>query len=150
MEVVVNESPKITYDHKEIALDYIVQFLRIPGFPVELYINYDCCLNSSNLFEELTKLLSKVCYGISSYLSYLLLSPRFHFSKNAFPVQGLFTTNSLSLSALLTVIDNIDLENTIQRNTIEKNLNIKGFLKPSSSGFNVAQTFKYISLENKC
>ncbi len=60
MEVIVSESPKIAYDHKEIALDYIVQFLRIPGLPVELYINYDCRLNCSNLFEELTKLLSKV------------------------------------------------------------------------------------------
>ncbi len=73
-----------------------------------------------------------------------------YYIKNAFPVQGLFTTNSLSLNALLTVIDNIDLENTIQRNTNENSLNIKGFLKPTASGFTVAQTFKYISLESKC
>ena len=60
MEIIVSESPKVNYDHKEIALDYIVQMLRIPGFPIELYLNYDCSLNCSNLFEDLTKLLSKV------------------------------------------------------------------------------------------
>ena len=60
MEIVVSESAKISYEQKEIALDYTVQFLRIPGLPIELYLNYDCCLNCSNLFEDLTKLLSKV------------------------------------------------------------------------------------------
>ncbi len=50
---------------------------------------------------------------------------------------------------MLTVIENIDIENTIQRNTNDSNLNIKGFLKPTASGFNVAQTFKYISTDNK-
>jgi brefeldin A-resistance guanine nucleotide exchange factor 1 len=62
MEIIVSESPKVSYEQKEIALDYIVQMLRIPGFPIELYLNYDCCLNCSNLFEDLTKLLSKVCF----------------------------------------------------------------------------------------
>nr|KAG5707576.1 hypothetical protein BaRGS_001124 [Batillaria attramentaria] len=85
-EIVVSESPKITYDQREIALESIVQLWRIPGLVTELYLNYDCDLYCSNLFEELTKLLSK----------------------NAFPVSGLFTTHLLSLDALLTVVDSIE------------------------------------------
>lgn len=60
MEIIVSESNKITYEQKEITIDFLVQMLRIPGFPIEIYLNYDCSLNSSNLFEDLTKLLSKV------------------------------------------------------------------------------------------
>ncbi|XP_076459823.1 Golgi-specific brefeldin A-resistance guanine nucleotide exchange factor 1-like isoform X2 [Babylonia areolata] len=85
-EIVVSESPKVTYDQREIALESIVQLWRIPGLVTELYLNFDCDLYCSNLFEELTKLLSK----------------------NAFPVSGLFTTHLLSLDALLTVVDSID------------------------------------------
>ena len=88
MELVVSEQSKISNEHKEIALETIVQLLRIPGVPVELYLNYDCDVYSSNLFEELTKLLSK----------------------NAFPVAGLTSIHLLSLDALLSVIDHIELE----------------------------------------
>jgi len=88
MELIVSEQPKITSEQKEIALETIVQLLRIPGLPAELYLNYDCDLYLQNLFEELTKMLSK----------------------NAFPVAGLTTTHILSLDALLSVIDHIELE----------------------------------------
>lgn len=88
MELVVSEQSKITYEQKEMALETIVQLLRIPGLPAELYLNYDCDLYSENLFEELTKMLSK----------------------NAFPVAGLTSTHILSLDALLSVIDHIELE----------------------------------------
>ena len=50
----------ITQEQKEMTIDYFLQMLRIPGFAVEIYLNYDCSLNCSNLFENLTKLLSKV------------------------------------------------------------------------------------------
>lgn len=33
---------------------------RIPGLPAELYLNYDCGLYSTNLYEELMKMFSKV------------------------------------------------------------------------------------------
>ena len=59
-EIVVSESPKVAYDQREIALESIVQLWRIPGLVTELYLNYDCDLYCSNLFEDLTKLLSKV------------------------------------------------------------------------------------------
>ncbi|KAL8186613.1 UNVERIFIED_CONTAM: G-box binding factor [Gekko kuhli] len=77
------------YEMKEMALEAIVQLWRIPGFVTELYINYDCDYYCANLFEDLTKLLSK----------------------NAFPVSGqLYTTHLLSLEALLTVIDSTEAQ----------------------------------------
>ncbi|XP_061196225.1 Golgi-specific brefeldin A-resistance guanine nucleotide exchange factor 1-like isoform X2 [Saccostrea echinata] len=85
-DIIVSESPRISYEIREIALESIVQLWRIPGLVTELYLNYDCDLYCSNLFEDLTKLLSK----------------------NAFPVQGLFSTHLLSLDALLTVVDSIE------------------------------------------
>jgi len=85
-DIIISDNQKITYDHREIALDLIVSLWRIPGLVTELYLNYDCDLYCSNLFEDMTKLLSK----------------------NAFPVAGLFTIHLLSLDALLTVVDNIE------------------------------------------
>uniref|UniRef100_A0A8C3MQG7 Golgi-specific brefeldin A-resistance guanine nucleotide exchange factor 1 n=1 Tax=Geospiza parvula TaxID=87175 RepID=A0A8C3MQG7_GEOPR len=87
MEIIAVENPKMPYEMKEMALEAIVQLWRIPSFVTELYINYDCDYYCANLFEELTKLLSK----------------------NAFPVSGqLYTVHLLSLEALLTVIDSTE------------------------------------------
>ncbi|XP_041424775.1 Golgi-specific brefeldin A-resistance guanine nucleotide exchange factor 1 isoform X3 [Xenopus laevis] len=87
MDIITIENPKMPYEMKEMALEAIVQLWRIPSFVTELYINYDCDYYCSNLFEDLTKLLSK----------------------NAFPVSGqLYTTHLLSLEALLTVIDSTE------------------------------------------
>lgn len=61
IDIIVSDSPRISYEQREIALDSIVQLLRIPGLVTELYLNYDCDLYSSSLFEDLMKLLSKVC-----------------------------------------------------------------------------------------
>ncbi|XP_035461368.2 Golgi-specific brefeldin A-resistance guanine nucleotide exchange factor 1 isoform X3 [Scophthalmus maximus] len=81
------EEAKMPYEMKEMALEALVQLWRIPSFVTELYINYDCDFYCSNLFEDLTKLLSM----------------------NAFPVSGqLYTTHLLSLEALLTVIDSTE------------------------------------------
>ena len=60
IEVIVSESIHITHDQKEIALEAIVQLLRIPGFVTEIYLNYDADLFCPNVFEDLMKLLSKV------------------------------------------------------------------------------------------
>ncbi|XP_025950689.2 Golgi-specific brefeldin A-resistance guanine nucleotide exchange factor 1 isoform X2 [Dromaius novaehollandiae] len=87
MEIITVENPKMPYEMKEMALEAIVHLWRIPSFATELYINYDCDYYCANLFEELTKLLSK----------------------NAFPVSGqLYTVHLLSLEALLTVIDSTE------------------------------------------
>ncbi|XP_065163849.1 Golgi-specific brefeldin A-resistance guanine nucleotide exchange factor 1 isoform X2 [Atheta coriaria] len=86
VDIIVSDSPKVTYEHKEIALDNILQLWRIPGFTTELYLNYDCDMYCSNLYEDLTKLLAK----------------------NAYPItQGVYHTHLLSLDALLTVVDAI-------------------------------------------
>ncbi|XP_056290825.1 Golgi-specific brefeldin A-resistance guanine nucleotide exchange factor 1 isoform X1 [Pseudoliparis swirei] len=87
MDIITSENIKMPYEMKEMALEALVQLWRIPSFVTELYINYDCDFYFSNLFEDLTKLLSK----------------------NAFPVSGqLYTTHLLSLEALLTVIDSTE------------------------------------------
>ena len=62
IEVVVSESLHVSHDHKEIALEALVQLLRIPGFVTEIYLNYDADLFCANVFEDLMKLLSKVWY----------------------------------------------------------------------------------------
>ncbi|XP_044155191.1 LOW QUALITY PROTEIN: Golgi-specific brefeldin A-resistance guanine nucleotide exchange factor 1 [Bufo gargarizans] len=110
MDIITIENPKMLYEMKEMALEAIVQLWRIPSFVTELYINYDCDYYCSNLFEDLTKLLSK----------------------NAFPVSGqLYTTHLLSLEALLTVIDSTEahcqakiLSNTLQQDKKEGVKNI--------------------------
>ena len=106
MELVVSEQSKTSYEQKEIALETIVQLLRIPGLPAEIYLNYDCDIYSTNLFEELTKMLSK----------------------NAFPVAGLTTTHILSLDALLSVIDHIELECQFQVQRQKHDCMLKGHL----------------------
>ena len=60
MNVVSSDAPKVTLEHKEAAIDAVLRFWRLPDFVSELYLNYDCDLYCSNLFEDLTKLLSKV------------------------------------------------------------------------------------------
>ncbi|XP_005995194.1 Golgi-specific brefeldin A-resistance guanine nucleotide exchange factor 1 isoform X2 [Latimeria chalumnae] len=105
MDIITSENPKMPYEMKEMALEAIVQLWRIQSFVTELYINYDCDYYCSNLFEDLTKLLSK----------------------NAFPVSGqLYTTHLLSLEALLTVIDSTEahcqakvLNNAVQQDKKE-------------------------------
>ncbi|KRZ53661.1 Golgi-specific brefeldin A-resistance guanine nucleotide exchange factor 1 [Trichinella nativa] len=80
-------SNTVRLELRELALEALVQLWRVPGLITELYLNYDCDLYCSDLFEELTKLLSK----------------------NAFPVTGLTNAHILSLDALLTVVDTIEL-----------------------------------------
>ena len=71
---------------QEIALESIVSLWRLPGLAPELYLNYDCDKSRTNVFEDLTKLLSK----------------------NAFPVAGIDGLHVLSLDALLAVVDSIE------------------------------------------
>ena len=101
MEVVNNENNiKITYEHKELVLEMIVRLYKIkPNFITQLYVNYDCDLFTANIFEDLTKMLSK----------------------NAFPVTGLYSTQFLSLDALLTVVEAI--EKQCQKKRIEQDQN---------------------------
>ncbi|CAB3401302.1 unnamed protein product [Caenorhabditis bovis] len=73
-------------EQKEMALESLVHLWRIPGLVTEMYLNYDCDLYCSNIFEDLTKLLVE----------------------NSFPTMGGHTASLLSLDALLVVIDTIE------------------------------------------
>lgn len=99
MEIIVNESGKVSYEHKEIALDSLLQLWRIPGYVSELYLNYDCDIYCTNLYEELTKLLGKNVMSATS---------------------GVYHTHLLSLDALLTVIENIEQQCAGDRDKTEK------------------------------
>lgn len=88
IDIIVTDSGKISYEHKEIALDNILQLWRIPGLVTELYLNYDCNMYCTNLYEDLTKLLAKNACSATS---------------------GVYQTHMLSLDALLTVIEGIKM-----------------------------------------
>ncbi|KAL1494184.1 hypothetical protein ABEB36_009823 [Hypothenemus hampei] len=112
IEIIVNESQKMTYEHKEVALDNILQLWRIPGFVNELYLNYDCDMYCTNLYEDLTELLAKNACSATN---------------------GVWHTHLLSLDALITVIEGIELHfseakslNPIASNeTMDKNGRLK-------------------------
>uniref|UniRef100_A0A158P6M8 SEC7 domain-containing protein n=1 Tax=Angiostrongylus cantonensis TaxID=6313 RepID=A0A158P6M8_ANGCA len=121
--IVLEEQRTTNYEQKEMALESIVQLWRIPGLVTELYLNYDCDLYCSNVFEELTKLLVE----------------------NAFPVSGLHAHSLISLDALLVVIDMID-QNCICRQASLGIPNLKLNSKaaaalphPILSGFEIGQ-----------
>ena len=45
-----------------IYIFFSLQLFRVPNLVMELYLNYDCDIYSTNVFEELCKLLSKVIH----------------------------------------------------------------------------------------
>lgn len=84
-DIIGSESQRLTYEIRELALDNLLQLLRIPGFAAEVYINYDCDLYCGNIFENIIKLLSKNALSAATT-----------------PV--IYGTQLLSLDALLTII----------------------------------------------
>lgn len=78
MDIITSENIKMPYEMKEVALEALVQLWRIPSFVTELYINYDCDFYCSNLFEDLTKLLSKVTSSGRLVFKILLLKTFLH------------------------------------------------------------------------
>lgn len=86
-EIIASDSPKTPYEMRELALDNLLQLWRIPGFVSELYINYDCDLYCTDLFEGLVNLLSK--YTLSA-------------------TNAVYSTHIISLDALSSVIENIE------------------------------------------
>ncbi|XP_050523551.1 Golgi-specific brefeldin A-resistance guanine nucleotide exchange factor 1 isoform X2 [Daktulosphaira vitifoliae] len=86
MNIIVNENSKIPYGKRELALKCIVKLWKIPGLVTELYLNYDCGLYCSDLYDDITKLLSK----------------------NVIPLNDIYSTHLLSMDALLAVVDSIE------------------------------------------
>jgi len=86
-DLINSESHRVSQEQKELSLELLVQLYKMPGFVTELYLNYDCGLYSDNLFEDLTKVLSK----------------------NAFPQdRNILVTHQLALEGLLVVLDGIE------------------------------------------
>uniref|UniRef100_A0A0X3NZN1 SEC7 domain-containing protein n=1 Tax=Schistocephalus solidus TaxID=70667 RepID=A0A0X3NZN1_SCHSO len=86
--IISSESDRISYEHREIALEAVAQLFLLPGLAAEIYVNYDCDPYCSNLFEDITDMLTK----------------------NAYPMARLMSTHILSLDALLAVINAIDAQ----------------------------------------
>lgn len=99
-EIIGNENPRTPYEIRELALDNLLQFLRIPSFAAELYINYDCNLYCTNLLEDLVKLLSKNSLSAT---------------------QALYTIHEISLDGLMTIIS--DIEKNCSKQPINANAN---------------------------
>lgn len=88
-DIVASEKAQTAYEMRELALDNILQFCRIPGFAAELYINYDCNLYCTDLLENLVKLLSKNTLSATSQ-------------------QTIYSVHQMSLDGLLTIVKNIE------------------------------------------
>ncbi|XP_075169478.1 sec7 domain-containing protein garz [Haematobia irritans] len=86
-EIITSDNPKTPYEMRELALDNLLQLWRIPGFVTELYINYDCDLYCSDLFESITNLLSK--YTLSA-------------------TNAIYNTHILAMDTLISVVDSIE------------------------------------------
>lgn len=88
-DIIGSENTRVTFEIRELALDNLIQLLRVPGFAAELYTNYDCDMYCANIFEDITKLLSKNALSATTT-----------------PV--IYGTQLLSLDALLTIISFIN------------------------------------------
>ncbi|XP_026741827.1 Golgi-specific brefeldin A-resistance guanine nucleotide exchange factor 1 [Trichoplusia ni] len=89
IEIISADTTKAIYELKEIhhlALESLAQMFRIPGLCAEIYLNYDCDVYCMDIFEELTKLLSKNVVSSTAY-----------------------NIHSLSLEALMTIIEAIEM-----------------------------------------
>lgn len=98
-EIIGSENPRTPYEMRELALDNLLQFLRIPSFSAELYINYDCNLYCTNLLEELVKLLSKNSLSAT---------------------QAIYTIHQISLDGLLTIVGDIERHCVIAKADVYK------------------------------
>lgn len=88
-EIIGSENQRTPYEMRELALDNVLQFCRIPGFAAELYINYDCNLYCTNLLEDLVKLLSKNTLSATMQLH-------------------IYSVHQMSLEGLLIIVENIE------------------------------------------
>lgn len=58
-----SEQMAITAEVRELLLESLLQFARMPTFMVDLWYNYDCDITCGDLFEELIQFLSKVGFS---------------------------------------------------------------------------------------
>ncbi|KAG7388423.1 G-box binding factor [Phytophthora boehmeriae] len=60
------DSRSCSNEQKELALESLLEFCREPALMLDLYINYDCDVHCTNLFEVLCKSLARNCQSMSS------------------------------------------------------------------------------------
>ncbi|XP_009789338.1 ARF guanine-nucleotide exchange factor GNOM-like [Nicotiana sylvestris] len=60
-----------SYQQQEVAMETLVDFCRQLMFMPEMYANFDCDISCSNVFEDLTNLLSKSSFPVNTPLSAL-------------------------------------------------------------------------------
>ena len=53
------DSPSAAFEQKELALESLLDFCREPALMLDLYTNYDCDVQCTNLFETLCKYLCR-------------------------------------------------------------------------------------------
>lgn len=123
-EIIGNENPRTPYEIKELALDNLLQFLRIPSFAAELYINYDCNLYCTNLLEDLVKLLSKNSLSAT---------------------QAIYTIHDISLDGLMTIVS--DIEKNCSKQVTKKGTTVAVGIAGGRHSRNSSTTDK-ITLEN--
>ncbi|KAG2268208.1 hypothetical protein Bca52824_062763 [Brassica carinata] len=58
-----------SYQQQEVAMEALVNFCRQKSYMVEMYANLDCDITCSNVFEELSNLISKSTFPVNSPLS---------------------------------------------------------------------------------
>ncbi|OIW14185.1 hypothetical protein TanjilG_21325 [Lupinus angustifolius] len=58
-----------SYQQQEVAMESLVDFCRQKTFMVDMYANFDCDITCSNVFEELTSLLSRSAFPVNCPLS---------------------------------------------------------------------------------
>uniref|UniRef100_A0AC35TRP5 SEC7 domain-containing protein n=1 Tax=Rhabditophanes sp. KR3021 TaxID=114890 RepID=A0AC35TRP5_9BILA len=61
-EIILNilESNSSSFEHKWIVLNTVAKICEVPQSIVDIYLNYDCDMNSANIFETLINVLVKI------------------------------------------------------------------------------------------
>lgn len=111
----------VPYQKQEITLEFLVDVLRIPGFISQLYVNYDCDPNCSDLFEKIALFLYK----------------------NSYPTDGsLYTTHVLTVDGLLAIARSVaehtrnPVESPIDSELVRRRKLIKRHLVQGAKDFN--------------
>eukprot|EP00731_Ephydatia_muelleri_P005699 Em0002g1875a len=69
IDLISSENLKCPMDRRELALECVLQFCHVQHFAAEIFVNFDCQLYMSNVFENLTKVLSKNAFQVPSSLT---------------------------------------------------------------------------------
>ncbi|KAJ0402624.1 hypothetical protein ATCC90586_010863 [Pythium insidiosum] len=96
------DSPSCSAEQKELALESLLEFCREPAMMLDLYVNYDCDVHCTNLFEVLCKSLARNCQALES------------------PGGSLNALTLLCLEGLLAVIESIARRCPLQRGAADK------------------------------